>query len=255
MGPGMGIRDSPHPPPPPTTTTPTTSFRDPSIGRERFAMGLPRLVLLGCLAGAHAQAVNGWTRCTPLTRILDCGPFLVCAPPLANLSAPPICRVCHADADCADMGDEMECVAEEVPRPAWRKIRRPDSPDQTRGECVHKLLLPMDVRDMLGFILIFFACAVAAGGGIGGGGMLVPILLVVFGFDAHDATPLSNVAILGGTRRALDPLCHAFSHHTSYGFMHGLCMLSQAPWLAASPMCESSIRYVQNHLLRTKWHS
>jgi uncharacterized membrane protein YfcA len=51
---------------------------------------------------------------------------------------------------------------------------------------------------MVGFLLVFIACALAAGGGIGGGGMIVPLLLLVFGFNAHDATPLSNVAILGG---------------------------------------------------------
>jgi len=39
---------------------------------------------------------------------------------------------------------------------------------------------------------------IAAGGGIGGGGMLVPIYILVLGFTAKHAIPLSNVTVLGG---------------------------------------------------------
>jgi uncharacterized membrane protein len=38
---------------------------------------------------------------------------------------------------------------------------------------------------------------IAASGGIGGGGLLVPILILVFGFDPKHAIPLSNFTILG----------------------------------------------------------
>jgi uncharacterized membrane protein YfcA len=39
---------------------------------------------------------------------------------------------------------------------------------------------------------------IAAGGGIGGGGVLVPIYILVMGFDAKHAIPLSNITVFGG---------------------------------------------------------
>ena len=38
---------------------------------------------------------------------------------------------------------------------------------------------------------------VAAAGGIGGGGIIVPILIIVYGFEPKFAIPLSNFTILG----------------------------------------------------------
>jgi len=86
-------------------------------------------------------------------------------------------------------------VADSLPR---SNLAVSTNATEGRGGCRHKLLLPLNNRDMSGFALVFVATSLAAGGGIGGGGMLVPLLLVVFGFTAHEATPLSNVAILGG---------------------------------------------------------
>lgn len=154
------------------------------------------LLLIGAVVGNDALSLS--SPCTSKTRLHDCGSFLVCAPPVWNSSAATICRACVTDQDCSDVAEEMECVADKVSRPAWRRVVKPITPGGTRGECKHKLLVPLDVRDMIGFLLVFVACALAAGGGIGGGGLIVPLLLVVFAFDAHEATPLSNVAILGG---------------------------------------------------------
>jgi len=163
------------------------------------------LLLFGPLVGtlvyvSSSSLFRASAQCTELSRMRDCGPWLVCAPPLGDVHAAPICRACISDEDCAGVAPEMECVADSLPRPAWQHNAFNANVTRKRGECKHKLLLPLDVRDMAGFLLVFVACALAAGGGIGGGGMLVPLLLVVFGFSPHDATPLSNVAILGGAR-------------------------------------------------------
>lgn len=39
----------------------------------------------------------------------------------------------------------------------------------------------------------------AAGGGLGGGGIYVPVFFLVAGLEGHEAIPLSQVAILGGS--------------------------------------------------------
>ena len=59
-------------------------------------------------------------------------------------------------------------------------------------------LLPLSIRDLVGFGLASLGLIMAAGGGIGGGGMLVPIYILIFGLDARHAIPLSNVTVLGG---------------------------------------------------------
>ena len=48
-----------------------------------------------------------------------------------------------------------------------------------------------------GFFILYFSCCLASAGGIGGGGLAVPILLVFFGFEYHDATILSLCTVLG----------------------------------------------------------
>ena len=63
--------------------------------------------------------------------------------------------------------------------------------------------LALGIREVAGFVLVFLVCALASCGGLGGGGMLVPLLVMVFGFSTHDATPLSNVAILAGAVASL----------------------------------------------------
>ena len=46
--------------------------------------------------------------------------------------------------------------------------------------------------------MTFFLCAIAAGGGIGGGGPLLPLFILLLAFTPHDASPLTNVTVLGG---------------------------------------------------------
>lgn len=63
----------------------------------------------------------------------------------------------------------------------------------------HKDFLPADRSDVLGSFIICFGLMIAASGGIGGGGMLLPLLIVVFGFNPKNAIPLSNITILGSS--------------------------------------------------------
>ena len=127
--------------------------------------------------------------CTYSSREHDCGTQLVC---LRG-----VCQQCVADHEC-DLSPEQVC-------------RRADG--DMYYVCSHKDMVPPDPRDLTGFGLAFVASALAAGGGIGGGGLLVPLFVLVLAFTPHDATPLSNVAILGGSMANL--LLNARRRHPS----------------------------------------
>lgn len=62
----------------------------------------------------------------------------------------------------------------------------------------HKPLHPIDVWDVTGVGLACIGLMIAAAGGIGGGGILVPLYILVLGFDPKHAIPLSNITIFGG---------------------------------------------------------
>jgi uncharacterized membrane protein YfcA len=62
----------------------------------------------------------------------------------------------------------------------------------------HKELWPLDVSDVMGFLLAMLGLIIAAGGGIGGGGILVPIYILVWNFSPKFAVPLSNITVFGG---------------------------------------------------------
>jgi len=59
-------------------------------------------------------------------------------------------------------------------------------------------LFPLGPK-LLGIFCAALGLIVAAGGGIGGGGVLVPVFIMVCGFPAKLAIPLSNVTIFGGS--------------------------------------------------------
>jgi Sulfite exporter TauE/SafE len=63
----------------------------------------------------------------------------------------------------------------------------------------HKNLFPIDNTDIFGSLLVAFGLMISASGGIGGGGILVPLLIIVFGFNPKYAIPLSNITILGSS--------------------------------------------------------
>lgn len=62
----------------------------------------------------------------------------------------------------------------------------------------HKRLFPLATSDLVGIMCAVLGLMIAAGGGIGGGGMLVPIYVLVMGFEPKFAIPLSNFTVLGG---------------------------------------------------------
>lgn len=64
---------------------------------------------------------------------------------------------------------------------------------------VHKDLFPLDRSDIVGTTLVGVGLMIAASGGVGGGGILVPLLIIVFGFHPKYAIPLSNFTILGSS--------------------------------------------------------
>lgn len=67
-----------------------------------------------------------------------------------------------------------------------------------RGHYWHKPLHPIDGWDVTGVGLACIGLMIAAAGGIGGGGILVPLYILVLGFDPKHAIPLSNITIFGG---------------------------------------------------------
>eukprot|EP00540_Astrosyne_radiata_P020084 CAMPEP_0116865202 /NCGR_PEP_ID=MMETSP0418-20121206/25266_1 /TAXON_ID=1158023 /ORGANISM="Astrosyne radiata, Strain 13vi08-1A" /LENGTH=574 /DNA_ID=CAMNT_0004500547 /DNA_START=44 /DNA_END=1769 /DNA_ORIENTATION=- len=62
----------------------------------------------------------------------------------------------------------------------------------------YEMLFPLSPRDVAGFTVACVGLILAAGGGIGGGGILVPTYILILGFDARYAIPLSNVTVFGG---------------------------------------------------------
>lgn len=63
----------------------------------------------------------------------------------------------------------------------------------------HKDLFPLDTSDYLGTALVGVGLMIAASGGVGGGGILVPLLIIVYGFHPKNAIALSNFTILGSS--------------------------------------------------------
>ena len=53
--------------------------------------------------------------------------------------------------------------------------------------------------EICGTFIIIVMSALANAGGIGGGGIMVPILIIMFLFQAHFAIPLSQAIIFGGS--------------------------------------------------------
>ena len=59
------------------------------------------------------------------------------------------------------------------------------------GECKHKDLMDPKGSEIGGTLLIILFAALSNAGGIGGGPIMIPILIILFSFNAHFAVPLS----------------------------------------------------------------
>ncbi|GMF67077.1 unnamed protein product [Phytophthora fragariaefolia] len=59
-------------------------------------------------------------------------------------------------------------------------------------------LSEMDTYDALAIAFMVVGLAVSSAGGVGGGVIMVPAMVLIMSFDIKRATPISNVAILGG---------------------------------------------------------
>jgi uncharacterized membrane protein YfcA len=60
--------------------------------------------------------------------------------------------------------------------------------------CAHKFFLEdFDAIDVLLLVITFFSTALSAPTGTGGGGIMVPVFMLLCGFSAQDAIPLSKV--------------------------------------------------------------
>ena len=71
--------------------------------------------------------------------------------------------------------------------------------EAVRHHTKHKDIFPLDQSDIVGTVLVGMGLMIAASGGVGGGGILVPLLIIVFGFHPKNAIPLSNFTILGSS--------------------------------------------------------
>lgn len=86
---------------------------------------------------------------------------------------------CRTDSDCSRLS---VCISE---------------------ECEHKDLFPMSITEYLGVILVILLAGLSNAGGIGGGAIMMPILILLFGFVPHYAIPISQVIIFGGSLIAI----------------------------------------------------
>lgn len=69
-------------------------------------------------------------------------------------------------------------------------------------QCQHKKFFPLSGSEMIGLFTISAGSALSNAGGIGGGGLLIPILLILLGFVAHEAIPISKLMIFTGALTA-----------------------------------------------------
>jgi uncharacterized membrane protein YfcA len=56
----------------------------------------------------------------------------------------------------------------------------------------------LGVWEIVGILFMAFGLVLASVGGVGGGPIIVPVLVLIIGFDIKRATPVSNVIIIGG---------------------------------------------------------
>jgi hypothetical protein len=89
------------------------------------------------------------------------------------------CAACSSDVQCKARNSQNICAS--------------SSSNEGRF-CAHKTLWQdFGATDLLLLIIVFFSTALSAPTGTGGGGIMVPVLMLLCGFSAQDAIPLSKV--------------------------------------------------------------
>jgi len=68
----------------------------------------------------------------------------------------------------------------------------PANADDPKGICLHKRLFPLTTLEIQGMIVIVITSMLAIAAGLGGGSLFVPLMMIFFGMNAHEAIPLSN---------------------------------------------------------------
>jgi uncharacterized membrane protein YfcA len=173
-----------------------------------FVLGALLALVIGgaaeCAPGAECESRTGKT-CAEATQGDDCvnlackGEDKTVTPKVKG-----VCTPCQSTADCGS--SSLVCTGlSSTPASAsalWlTKLKgtgKEVNAANTGGRCEHKALFPMDQWDWITLVLVILACILAASGGIGGGGLLVPLYILVSGFAANSASPLSSATITGG---------------------------------------------------------
>jgi hypothetical protein len=84
--------------------------------------------------------------------------------------------------------------------------------------CAHKTLWEdFGGIDVLLLIIVFFSTALSAPTGTGGGGIMVPVFMLLCGFSAQDAIPLSKVLMMMMMMMVMMIVCIAAPRHTMFG--------------------------------------
>lgn len=99
----------------------------------------------------------------------------------------PIAMVCQSG-KCSACSSDMQCKARNAHN------RCTSSSSHTGRFCAHKTFGDdFDAIDVLLLLITFLSTALSAPTGTGGGGIMVPVLMLLCGFSAQDAIPLSKV--------------------------------------------------------------
>jgi hypothetical protein len=67
--------------------------------------------------------------------------------------------------------------------------------DENTSLCAHKGMFPLKGMEVLGCLMIFLALTYSNAGGLGGGGIIIPVVMVFFGFNMKEtiANTISTV--------------------------------------------------------------
>jgi hypothetical protein len=157
---------------------------------------------------------RGTNKCPPATDCADCG-ALGSPPPKPHSNA--INSKSNAHFNSNSLSFTRDSLGIRLLRAAYRRLTVSDEEEAFleqqlvnhdgrniysnghKSSSQHKDLFPLDWSDIFGIVLVTLGLLVAASGGIGGGGILVPLLILVFGFSPKHAIPLSNFTILGSS--------------------------------------------------------